>query len=56
MSADLEGGKFVGCGKVFVSSGIFKSPTASEEKSSMTPSRAAERAVSNGCPPLPEAD
>jgi hypothetical protein len=29
MSADLEGGKFVGCGELFVLSGNFKSPRTS---------------------------
>ena len=55
MSADLEGGKFVGCGKLFVPSGIFKTPTASGTTSSVPPSRGAERAISRDCPPLPEA-
>jgi hypothetical protein len=55
MSADLEGGKFIGCGKLFVPSGIFKIPTASGISSSVPPSRGAERVVSSDSPPLPEA-
>jgi hypothetical protein len=54
MSADLEGGKFVGCGELFVLSGNFKSPRTSGANCSLPPSWRAERAIPKDCPPVTE--
>jgi hypothetical protein len=54
MSADLEGGKFVGCGELFVLSGDFKSPMTSGANCSPPPSWGAERAIPSDGPPLTE--